>query len=332
MFSRRLLSFSGLSVSLVSVVAGCSAASAGDDATPSESPLISDASSFTQRSDGRFDVRCRDGRTEIASAAQIQNGEVCNVPPVSDGITFTGPNDPLDPASCAGAPWTLGALESRLPGGALTAKLPATGAIRVVARSCSLRVTGAPSCSVWAETPRKDTLTDLWMELVETPSTQSGTASVSFQNTAAYTEHFSSCVNESGDLCPTSFDVRKVAFGISGVATVSASGSTPLVVRGYAGTEARDPLALLLSSSTWGTRASDRTFGWGGVSFNPLSTNVDGEIKSLISARVPASSSGSSVDASSFTTSCARIQVRSLPPAAGTPSWTESIAALVARY
>jgi hypothetical protein len=58
-------------------------------------PLIGDASSITQNPDGTFTVVCKNGTTEIDTAAQIQANQVC--------LAKAGnPGDPFDPASCSG--------------------------------------------------------------------------------------------------------------------------------------------------------------------------------------------------------------------------------------
>jgi len=175
-------------------------------------------------------------------------------------------------------------------------------------------------------------LSEVAVELVESPSTQSATASLTFQNTAKYARHSYSCQNESGDLCPTYLTFPEVGFGIAGGVTVSTSGSSPLAVRGYVGGEPRDPVALLLGDSTWGHRESDGVFWWGGIDVYPMTRDEAERVKALISSHVPDTSSRTKLDSTVFTTSCARIQFRSAPPVAGAASWTESITAIVAKY
>jgi hypothetical protein len=57
--------------------------------------IIGDATSMTQNADGTFTVTCKNGTTEIDSAAQIQANQVCVA-------TTHSPSDPFDPASCGG--------------------------------------------------------------------------------------------------------------------------------------------------------------------------------------------------------------------------------------
>jgi hypothetical protein len=64
---------------------------------------IEDIGSMTARNDGRFDVICLDGSTEIATARQIRSGEVCTGehPPQAGKICLARDND-------GRAPWIIG--------------------------------------------------------------------------------------------------------------------------------------------------------------------------------------------------------------------------------
>jgi hypothetical protein len=57
------------------VLAACSSSEGTGTSDPE---LVEDIVSMTKRPDGLFDVRCRDGRLEIASADQIRANQVCN--------------------------------------------------------------------------------------------------------------------------------------------------------------------------------------------------------------------------------------------------------------
>lgn len=311
-----------------SFVAGCSVPGR-DDVASSDDPLITDADSMTRRSDGRFDVHCRNGRIEVATAAEIQSGDICK--PL-DGPSFTGPDDPLNPGSCSGRAWALADIDGRLPPGSLKGDLAATAAYQVVTRSCSLRLTGTPSCTPWSETPEEARFAKVVLELIASPSTQNATASLRLENTAKYSVNSYSCENETGDLCPINHQTETVEFGIVGGTTVSTSGSSPFEVSAYAGAISPDPIALMRSSSQWGHRESDGTFWWGSLSWYPTTRDWSEQVQSLISRHVPSTDSGTTLDSTAFTPTCARIQFRSAPPAVGATSWTESITAILARY
>jgi hypothetical protein len=81
---------------VVSALAGCT----GPTALNNESlPQLADTTSITQNANGTFTVVCKNGTTEIDTASQVQNGQVC----VGQA---TNPADPFDPASCTGAALT----------------------------------------------------------------------------------------------------------------------------------------------------------------------------------------------------------------------------------
>lgn len=136
--SIRRLAVTAFSFSLV---AGCSAGPAGDDAQASEDQLISDADSITRRSDGQFDVRCRDGRTEIATATQVQSSEICRPQPSSD---------PFDPASCTGAPMANEDLNKYFEAGTRRG-VAGTYQVATRRRTC----TAVSGCSAWQAGPRQ---------------------------------------------------------------------------------------------------------------------------------------------------------------------------------
>jgi hypothetical protein len=71
---------------------GCSGASLGESRSLA---LLSDATSITQNADGTFTVVCKNGTSEIDTAAQIQHNQICLQPAAN-------PADPFDPASCTG--------------------------------------------------------------------------------------------------------------------------------------------------------------------------------------------------------------------------------------
>jgi hypothetical protein len=72
-----------LSSLFVLVLAACSAGPEPEEAASNEAPLVSDASSMIQRPDGRWDVVCKNGRTEVVTTAQIMANDVCgsSLPP-----------------------------------------------------------------------------------------------------------------------------------------------------------------------------------------------------------------------------------------------------------
>lgn len=73
--------FLRLSCPTLLALVACTSSAHDDGAESTEAPLISDADSLTRRADGRFDVTCKDGHTEIATVEQIQAGQICNVAP-----------------------------------------------------------------------------------------------------------------------------------------------------------------------------------------------------------------------------------------------------------
>jgi|GEM_PF-6719684 len=72
----------------LSVVVGCA-----DDpkrVAGADNELVEDVAQMTRRPDGFFDVRCRDGRTEIVSAEQLRSDQVCNggAPPAPSALSI----------------------------------------------------------------------------------------------------------------------------------------------------------------------------------------------------------------------------------------------------
>jgi hypothetical protein len=82
----RLTVLLRLFVATIPAAAACG--SGGEGTGTSEPELVEDIVSMTKRPGGLFDVRCRDGRFEIASADQIRANQVCNGggPPVGTAL------------------------------------------------------------------------------------------------------------------------------------------------------------------------------------------------------------------------------------------------------
>jgi hypothetical protein len=73
----------GFSVILGVLGAACSTGSADEATGSGTAPLVEDASSMIQRSDGRWDVVCKDGTREVVTTQQILANDVCVSAPVS---------------------------------------------------------------------------------------------------------------------------------------------------------------------------------------------------------------------------------------------------------
>jgi hypothetical protein len=58
-------------------IAACTSSSSEETGTSSQEQ-ITDIASMVQRADGRFDVVCKNGSTEIVTAAQLQSNQVCS--------------------------------------------------------------------------------------------------------------------------------------------------------------------------------------------------------------------------------------------------------------
>lgn len=90
--------------------------------TPSASKTedVGDALSIVRRSDGSFDIKCRDGHTEVKTEAEVRSGDICQRP-----VPQPLPEDPWNPAFCQGPPLTKAAALARIPlpnGDSFTAK------------------------------------------------------------------------------------------------------------------------------------------------------------------------------------------------------------------
>jgi hypothetical protein len=103
----RTTDFRGRSVVmtlLLGTVSLAMACSSGEDpaASAMESELIADAQSMTQLPDGRWNVVCKDGTTEIVTSTQILANEVCT----------GGANVPVTCVSRATARWNDGSVRT----------------------------------------------------------------------------------------------------------------------------------------------------------------------------------------------------------------------------
>lgn len=74
------------------VVAACSA-DAPEATGTTEQHQVSDAASMVQRSDGRFDVTCKDGSQQIVTVADITGNRICGGGTASSGIVIYDPSD-----------------------------------------------------------------------------------------------------------------------------------------------------------------------------------------------------------------------------------------------
>ncbi len=103
----RSLLLPTLAVVALPFAAACGSARESDANTgTSEQATVSDIAKMTARGDGRFDVECRDGRTEIVSADEVTQGRVCNAAVV--------PSSPFGPGACSGTPMTEAVANARL--------------------------------------------------------------------------------------------------------------------------------------------------------------------------------------------------------------------------
>lgn len=92
--------------SLASAVLACSAPAGSDDAESQEQAAVSDIAGMTARGDGTFDVTCRSGRTEVVSAADVEQGRVCKPAAL--------PSSPFQSGACTGTPMTEAGARARL--------------------------------------------------------------------------------------------------------------------------------------------------------------------------------------------------------------------------
>jgi hypothetical protein len=95
--NARLSSFFALGASVVAVA--CSSATVDAPSGTSEQAAIEDADAILRLPDGRYDVRCRDGRRETVSADDLRADRVCRTGggPVGFGVVLYGRSD-----SCSG--------------------------------------------------------------------------------------------------------------------------------------------------------------------------------------------------------------------------------------
>ncbi|GAC1351901.1 MAG: hypothetical protein NVSMB1_09410 [Polyangiales bacterium] len=101
MTHSRALSLVLTSSIVFATMVGCAVAKNEGSEQPSGSSAqrqISDATSIVQRTDGRFDVTCKNGSRELDSEAMILANKIC-----LKGKVVTASTDPFDPASCTGA-------------------------------------------------------------------------------------------------------------------------------------------------------------------------------------------------------------------------------------
>ena len=78
--NKLALGFAVLSCS--AFAAACSSANDEEATKAAEAPLVADASSMVQRADGRWDVVCKNGTTQVVTTAQILANDVCAATPM----------------------------------------------------------------------------------------------------------------------------------------------------------------------------------------------------------------------------------------------------------
>lgn len=69
-------------------LAACTASPLSSSSSSSSSELVENIQSIQKRPDGRFDVTCDNGRTEVVTADQIRNDDVCGGAPASGIATY----------------------------------------------------------------------------------------------------------------------------------------------------------------------------------------------------------------------------------------------------
>jgi hypothetical protein len=121
------------------MASACSGAATPTRAGSREKFSFGDAVSITLRSDGNYDVVCKDGRKEVDTADQVQAGQICLPVPTTD---------PFDPASCPGPALTTAQAISFLdiPNG-VDAKQIGTFQVAARVRTCYPGF----SCSTWQD-------------------------------------------------------------------------------------------------------------------------------------------------------------------------------------
>ncbi len=155
--------FFGLLIAIGLGVSGGACASsteAAENAESAESAILSDAVSITRREDGAFNVRCSDGRWEVATSAQIAQGQACK--PVSqrtESPDSQDSNDLFSNASCTGAPMTIDEAERRFPFLAVSVVVT-TAKEYIRSRECVQR-SRSTECDAWTTVPNMNRLYDL---------------------------------------------------------------------------------------------------------------------------------------------------------------------------
>jgi hypothetical protein len=123
----------------VAFVCACDGAappkSTADSAFGSKADLT-EVNTIILRSDGNYDVTCKDGTHEVDSLGQVQSGHVCLPHPSSD---------PFDPASCPGPPMSRAEAISRLRAGATDSGVIGSYLLHSRRRDCST----LSGCSEW---------------------------------------------------------------------------------------------------------------------------------------------------------------------------------------
>jgi hypothetical protein len=130
---------------LVIAVAACST-EADSDVAKQDQDLVSDIAKMTGRGDGTFDVTCRDGRTEIATAEDVTSGRVCK-PAVL-------PASPFEANACTGEPMTAAAAAARLGANGAPVKI---GSFALALRRRESTGSGWNRRNYWVDAPN-DTL------------------------------------------------------------------------------------------------------------------------------------------------------------------------------
>lgn len=94
---------------LAATATGCATPAATADVESQEQAAVSDIASATARGDGSFDVTCRDGRSEVVTATDVEAGRVCSKP--------APPASPFAAGACTGTPMTEAGARARLAAG-----------------------------------------------------------------------------------------------------------------------------------------------------------------------------------------------------------------------
>ncbi|WP_394849186.1 hypothetical protein LZC95_17285 [Pendulispora brunnea] len=114
-----------------------------EEASSDQFPAMGDAKTISKRPDGRFDVTCNDGRTEIHTEQELLANQVClALPPTVD---------PFDPASCAGPSMTRPEAIALIPPG--NTESPDLGDYKLYIRK--RRCSALTGCSPWRTPPEE---------------------------------------------------------------------------------------------------------------------------------------------------------------------------------